>query len=98
VTTRDVQQVPQDQWGQQTVGERLDPCAKENTSERSADAMQTISRMNQGGVSRRMVVQNGRFDGIVSLKDLLTFSALKVEFEEGGAQAARPPLVHETDG
>jgi Zn-dependent protease/predicted transcriptional regulator len=97
VTTRDVQQVPQDQWEQQTVGEILEPCANENTTERGADAMQTLSRMNQGGVSRLMVVQDDRLEGIVSLKDLLKFIALKVELEEGGAQAARPPLVHEPE-
>jgi Zn-dependent protease/predicted transcriptional regulator len=97
VTTRDVQQVPQNQWEQRTVGEILEPCANENTTERNADAMQTLSRMNQGSVSRLMVVQNNHLEGIVSLKDLLKFIALKVEMEEGGTQAARSPLVHEPD-
>ncbi len=83
VTTRDVQQVPQDQWAQRTVGEILQPCGNENTTERSADAMQTLARMNQGDVSRLMVVQNDRLEGIVSLKDLMKFIALKVELEEG---------------
>jgi hypothetical protein len=45
-----------------------------------------------------MAVQHDRLEGIVSLKDLLKVIALKVELEESGAQAARPPLVHEPDG
>jgi Zn-dependent protease/predicted transcriptional regulator len=87
VTTRDVQKVPQDQWDQRTVGEVFEACSNENTTERSADAMQTLSRMNQGSISRLMVVQNERLEGIVSLKDLLKFIALKVELEEGHSQS-----------
>jgi Zn-dependent protease/CBS domain-containing protein len=83
VTTREIQQVPREEWEQRTVGEVLAPCANENTAEPSADAMQTLSRMNQGSVSRLMVVQNDRLEGIVSLKDLMKFIALKVELEEG---------------
>jgi Zn-dependent protease/predicted transcriptional regulator len=93
VTTRNVQQVPQDQWEQRTVGEVLEPCANENTTERSADALQTLSRMNQGSVSRLMVVHNDHLEGILSLKDLLKFIALKVELEEGSDQVVRNPLV-----
>ena len=89
VTTRDVQQVPQDQWDQRTVGEVFEACANENTTERSADAMQTLSRMNQGSISRLMVVQNDRLEGIVSLKDLMKFIALKVELEEGPTESSR---------
>jgi signal-transduction protein with cAMP-binding, CBS, and nucleotidyltransferase domain len=38
--------------------------------------------MNQSGVSRLMVVENGRLVGLVTLKDLLDFFSLKVELEE----------------
>jgi predicted transcriptional regulator len=89
VTTPDVQQVPQNQWEQRTIGEILKQCANENTTARSADAMQTLSRMNQGSVSRLMVVQHDHLEGIVSLKDLLKFIALKVELEEGHSDAPR---------
>ena len=82
VTTRDIQKVPRDEWEHRTVGDVLAPCANENTTEPSADAMQTLSRMNQDSVSRMMVVQNDRLEGIVSLKDLLKFISLKVELED----------------
>jgi CBS domain-containing protein len=38
--------------------------------------------MNQSGVTRLLVVENGRLVGIVTLKDLLDFFSLKVELEE----------------
>jgi CBS domain-containing protein len=38
--------------------------------------------MSQGGLSRLLVVENGRLVGLVSLKDLLDFFSLKVELEE----------------
>lgn len=82
VTTRDIQKVPRDKWEHRTVGDVLAPCANENTTEPSADAMQTLSRMNQDSVSRMMVVRNDRLEGIVSLKDLLKFISLKVELED----------------
>lgn len=82
VTTRDIQKVPRDEWEHRTVGDVLAPCANENTTEPSADAMQTLSRMNQDSVSRMMVVRNDRLEGIVSLKDLLKFISLKVELED----------------
>jgi CBS domain-containing protein len=37
--------------------------------------------MNQTGVSRLLVVENGRLAGLVTLKDLLDFFSLKVELE-----------------
>jgi hypothetical protein len=38
--------------------------------------------MNQTGASRLMVVDYGRLVGIIALKDLLQFLALKVELED----------------
>jgi hypothetical protein len=38
--------------------------------------------MNQAGLSRLMVSENGRLMGSITLKDLLQFLALKVELEE----------------
>jgi len=84
VTTRDVQQVPRDQWDQRSVGEIVHRCGEDNTIEADADAMRALSRMNRQGASRLMVVRNGQLQGILSLKDLLKFISLKIELEEEG--------------
>jgi CBS domain-containing protein len=39
--------------------------------------------MSRSGTSRLMVVENERLVGIITLKDLLRFLALKVELEDG---------------
>lgn len=95
VTTRDVQQVPRDQWEQRTVGEIVQPCGEKNTIQRNADAMKALSSMSRNGASRLMVVENSRLEGILSLKDLLKFLSLKVELEEGGGDIRQPPLVRQ---
>ena len=38
--------------------------------------------MNQNGLSRLMVVDEGRLVGIIALKDMLKFLSLKVELED----------------
>ena len=61
-------------------------CNPENTVGTDTDAMEALSRMNRTGVSRLMVVDGDRLLGILTLKDLLRFFALKMELEETGAR------------
>lgn len=97
ITTREVQQVPREEWGQRTVGDIIRPCGEENTIPSDMDAMQALSSMNRHAHSRLMVTQNGHLEGILSLKDLLKFISLKVELEEPGGDVKRYPVVRETN-
>jgi Zn-dependent protease/CBS domain-containing protein len=82
VSTREVKEVPREEWSRDTVGRLAAKCSPENTIAPDADATQALARMNQTGVSRLLVVENGRLVGLVTLKDLLAFLSLKVELEE----------------
>ncbi|RJP65892.1 MAG: CBS domain-containing protein [Candidatus Abyssobacteria bacterium SURF_17] len=82
VSTRQVKEIPREEWSQRTVGELQVACSDENTIEPDADSVKALSRMRKTDGSRLMVVENGRVVGIVSLKDLLQFLSLKVELEE----------------
>ncbi|UCG67010.1 MAG: site-2 protease family protein [Deltaproteobacteria bacterium] len=82
VTTKQVKEIPRDEWGQKTVGEIAAQCSPENTIEPQADAMKALSLMNRTGNSRLMVVENKRLVGIITLKDLLELLSLKVELEQ----------------
>jgi Zn-dependent protease/CBS domain-containing protein len=82
VTTRQVKEIPREEWGRKTVGEVASQCSAENTIEPQADAMQAISIMNRTGNSRLMVVEGGHLVGIIALKDLLELLSLKVELED----------------
>jgi len=82
ITTKQLKEVPRDQWRQKTVGEVAQSCSAENTIEPQADAMQALSVMNRTGNGRLMVVENGRLVGVLSLKDMLELMSLKMELEE----------------
>lgn len=82
VSTKDVKDVPKDQWNSRHVGDVARPCSGENTVSPQSDATDALSMMNRTGNSRLMVVQEGRLAGIITLKDLLKFLALKLDLEE----------------
>lgn len=82
VTTKQVKEIPREEWRQKTVGEVAAQCSPDNTIEPQADAMKALSLMNRTGNSRLMVVEGGRLVGIISLKDMLELLSLKVELGE----------------
>lgn len=83
VTTRDVQQVPRNEWATTTVAHISRECEQKNTITPNSDAMQALAKMSQAGVSRMMVVEQDRLVGLLSLSDLMKFIALKIELEDG---------------
>jgi len=89
VTTQQVKQVPRTQWAERTVAEITTPCSAENGIGPDEDALAALKHMSRHQVSRLMVVEDGILRGVVSLKDLLEFLALKLELEgdDEGAEA-----------
>jgi Zn-dependent protease/predicted transcriptional regulator len=83
VTTREVTQVPRGEWAQRKVQDVVKPCAAENTIPSDADAMAALRKMGRNGASRLMVVDNGRLEGVISLKDMMRLISVKLEIEEG---------------
>jgi Zn-dependent protease len=81
ITTRQVKEIPREAWDRETIREAASPCSPENTISPGTDAIKALAMMNQSGVSRLLVVENGRLVGVVTLKDLLDFFSLKVELE-----------------
>ena len=83
ITTRQVREVPREEWGRKTVGEIMARCTLDNTIGPDADAIKALSAMNRTGSSRLMVVEGQKkLVGIIALKDLLKFLSVKVELEE----------------
>jgi len=82
ITTREVKQVPQEQWTNRTVGELTIPCSTDNTVSPDTDAMAVLSLMTQPNASSRfMVVEDQQLIGIISLTDLKEFLSLKLDLE-----------------
>jgi Zn-dependent protease len=81
VTTRQIKELPREEWDRQTVGALAEACSGENTVAPESDAMEAMTKMSRGGASRLLVVDGGRLVGVLALKDLLRFLSLKVELE-----------------
>jgi len=82
ITTREVKEVPRNEWSQRTIGEIARPCSCDNTIASDTDAMKALSNMHKRGVSRLLVVDGDRLAGILALKDLMGFLSLKLDLEE----------------
>lgn len=82
VTTRQVKEMPREEWERTTVGALASQCNPENTVRPDTDALQALSAMSRNGVSRLMVTDGDRLLGILTLKDLLKFFSLKMELEQ----------------
>jgi Zn-dependent protease/CBS domain-containing protein len=82
VTTKQVQEIPRDEWDRHTVGEIYLPSSAENTISPDSDAAQALNKMKDIGTSRLLVIEGDRLRGVLSLKDLMDFLSLKGELEQ----------------
>lgn len=81
VTSKQVRDVPADQWDNRHVQDISISCSPETSISPDTDAMKALSLMNRTGNSRLMVVQDDRLVGVITLKDMLKFLSLKVDLE-----------------
>jgi Zn-dependent protease/CBS domain-containing protein len=94
VSTQALSGVPREEWEAHTVGEMMERDLKALSIRPDDDALKALGKMRRTGLSRLLVVEDGRLVGIVSLKDLLRFLQLKLELEgdERDDGRPRPPL------
>jgi Zn-dependent protease/predicted transcriptional regulator len=86
ITTNEIKTVPREEWGMRTVGQVAATCSSMNAVSADTDAVEALRIMSLRNKSRLLVVEGSRLVGIISLKDLLQFIALKMDLE--GAQRA----------
>ena len=82
VTIRDLKQVPRDKWSTLVVADVYTQSSAANTIAHDADAAEALSKMSRHESSRLMVLDEQQLCGVIALKDLLNFIALKMELEE----------------
>ncbi len=82
VTTRQVKDMPHEDWDRTTVGAVASPCSPDNTVGPDTDALEALSAMSRTRTSRLMVAEGDHLLGILTLKDLLRFFSLKMELEK----------------
>lgn len=91
VTSRQVKDLPREEWAHRTVRDIMIHCRPDNTVSPEADAVSVLGTMHRGGNSRLLVATDGHLEGIVTLKDMLSFLSMKIELEDEGDEA--PPTV-----
>jgi predicted transcriptional regulator len=83
VTTKDIKELPREQWEQKKVFEVAHPCNKDNSISTEEDAVKALSIMNKTGNSRLIVIdKTGHLRGMIALKDLLKFLSIKIDLDE----------------
>ena len=81
ITTREVKAVPRSEWRQRTVASAAVACTPDTTVRPDTDAVEALAKMRRSGSSRLLVVEGERLVGLLTLKDLLGFFALKLDLE-----------------
>ncbi len=89
VTTRQVKEIPREDWPNRRVGELASACSLKNSVAPDTDAVTALALMNQTENGRLLVVEDGRLIGLITLKDLLRFLSVKLDLEGEEDQAAQ---------
>ena len=82
VSLDDVKALPREDWRHRTVADVARACSIDNTIHPDVDALDALHAMRRGKRSRMLVAENGSLVGILSMRDLLEFFALKAELDE----------------
>jgi Zn-dependent protease len=81
VRTGRVKELPRDEWANHQIREIVEPCSEQNMIEPQADALKALSKMQRVGNSGLMVVDGGRLEGIISLRDMMHLISVKLDLE-----------------
>ncbi|MEE9253395.1 MAG: CBS domain-containing protein, partial [Pseudomonadales bacterium] len=89
ISTDEIKRVPREEWGAATVTQAMQPCTQANTVASDTEVMELLPQlMLPTASSRRMVMDDGRLVGMVSLRDLRELIALRLELEPPSSGSA----------
>jgi predicted transcriptional regulator len=81
ITTKQIKELSRAEWTSTTVGEISEDCTDENSVPPDMGAVKVLGVMRRKGASRLMVVDGEKLAGVITLKDLLEFVALKLDLD-----------------
>jgi CBS domain-containing protein len=87
-----LRELPKSSWAEARVEQLAGPCSPQNTIAPDTDLIAALSLLNRTQSSMLMVVERQRLVGIITLKDIMNFLAIKMALQEIEA----PP--HKTGG
>jgi CBS domain-containing protein len=91
INVNDIRKVNRDEWPFTTVNDVMEPCSDENTVGATTDTVKALQQMRRTGKSRLLVVEEGKLVGVLALRDLMDFLAIKAEL---GGIDLRAPQQH----
>ncbi|MDD3775626.1 MAG: site-2 protease family protein [Sulfurovaceae bacterium] len=81
ITLNALKLIPQEKWREMQVIEIMQKATKDNTLPMTMSIHEAMLTMNESGMGRMLVEENGNIVGIITLKDLMEFFALKIQLE-----------------
>ena len=81
ITVRQVKAVPRQEWLTVRVGDVMAPLKPKDTVPPDHDSVKALGRLQESGLGRLLVVEGGRLVGILSIRDLMGFFAMKIDLE-----------------
>jgi len=87
VRTKDISGVPKEQWATKRVADILRPLDEGTTIEASTTGEDALQRMSSEDQSRLVVLDSGALAGVLVLKDLLDYLAVRAELSHEDAAA-----------
>jgi Zn-dependent protease len=85
VRTRDVGEVPEEQWATKRVANILRPLDDSTTISATTTGEEALQRMSSEDQSRLIVLDGGALVGVLALKDLLDYLAVRAELSHESA-------------
>ena len=82
VTLDQVKELGREEWASHNVGELARGCSPENTIGPDEDVMKALALMQKTGRSRLLVAEGGKLAGVIAIKDIMGYIALKLDLEE----------------
>lgn len=82
VTLDQVKGLAREEWPAHKVAELARDCSAENTIGPDEDVMKALALMQKTRRSRLLVAEGGRLAGVIALKDIMGYIALKLDLEE----------------
>jgi Zn-dependent protease len=82
ITMQMLKSHPQQEWKHLLVDKAMQLQSSNNTIASNTSINDALNRMSETGLSRLLVVEHKKVVGIITLKDLIEYMALKMELEE----------------
>jgi Zn-dependent protease/CBS domain-containing protein len=82
ITLNQVKDVPRKEWEDRTVQETMTPAKNNVTTSPEEDMSQVLEKMENSGIQRVLVTDNGNLEGIITGRDLSVWLQRKQELEK----------------